>query len=83
METGARTCHRLKDGRLGSETIFVPAENPGSEDDGYLMTFVFDPTEHLSELVILNAAEMSDEPIARIHLQARVPAGFHGSWIGD
>ncbi len=83
METGARTCHRLKDGRLGSEAIFVPADNPGSEDDGYLMTFVFDPTEHLSELVILNAAEMSDEPIARIHLQARVPAGFHGSWIGD
>ncbi|WP_337660945.1 carotenoid oxygenase family protein [Erythrobacter sp. Alg231-14] len=83
METGASTCHRLKDGRTGSEAIFIPANDPKSEDDGYLMTYVYDPSEKLSELVILNAKEMSDNPIARIHLQARVPAGFHGSWIAD
>jgi len=83
METGERTGHRLKEGRTGSEAIFVPTNDPKSEDDGYLMTYVFDPSENASELVILNAKDMEDEPIARIHLQARVPAGFHGSWIPD
>lgn len=83
METGDRACHRLENGRTGSEASFVPAENALDEDDGYLMTYVYDPGENASELVILSAKDMSDEPIARIHLQARVPAGFHGSWIAD
>lgn len=83
IESGERTCHRLKDGRTGSEAVFIPANNPSSEDDGYLIAFVFDPSANSSELVIFNAKEMSDEPLARIHLQARVPSGFHGSWIAD
>ncbi len=83
MESGERTAHHFTDGRTGSEPTFVPAMNAKDEDDGYLLSYVFDPNENESELVILNAKEMSDEPIARIHLQARVPAGFHGSWIAD
>ncbi len=83
METGQRTCHRLSDGRTGSEANFVPAANAKDEDDGYLMSFIFDPSEGKSELVIMNAKEMTDEPLARIHLPARVPTGFHGSWIAD
>ncbi len=81
METGQRTCHRLSGGRTGSEASFIPAQNAKDEDDGYLISFVFDPSKGLSELVIMNAKEMGDEPVARIHLPARVPTGFHGSWI--
>ncbi|MEP3050843.1 MAG: carotenoid oxygenase family protein [Erythrobacter sp.] len=83
METGQRTCHRLKDGRTGSEASFVPAGNAKDQDDGYLMSFVYDPGADASELVIINAKEMTDEPLARIHLPVRVPTGFHGSWIAD
>ena len=83
MESGSRSTYRFTDGRSGSEPTFVPAMNAKDEDDGYLLSYVFDPNENASELVILNAKEISDEPIARIHLQARVPAGFHGSWIAD
>ena len=83
MVSGARTAHRFGDGRTGSEASFVPAANAASEDDGYLMSFVYDPAEDASELVILNAKEMTDEPLARIHLPVRVPTGFHGSWIAD
>ncbi|MFZ9396427.1 MAG: carotenoid oxygenase family protein [Erythrobacter sp.] len=81
MSTGERTSHVLQAGRTGSEARFVPSANPAREDDGYLLSFVYDPSENSSELVILNAASMADDPIARIHLPARVPAGFHGSWI--
>jgi carotenoid cleavage dioxygenase len=83
METGSRTCHRLQNGRTGSEASFVPAANAKDEDDGYLMSFIYDPNEDASELVIMSAKEMTDAPLARIHLPVRVPTGFHGSWIAD
>ena len=73
----------LKDGRIGAEPTFVAAKDATSEDDGYLMSFVYDPAEDKSELVIFNANQIEHEPIARIHLPVRVPAGFHGSWIPD
>ena len=83
LSSGSRTCHRLAQGRTGSEASFVPAANGVDEDDGYLLSFVHDVAENTSELVILNAKQMTDEPLARIHLPVRVPAGFHGSWIPD
>jgi carotenoid cleavage dioxygenase-like enzyme len=83
MHSGAKTVHRLKDGRKGGEAVFVPAAGGTSEDDGYLMSFVYDPNTDKSELVILDASNIASDPVARIHLPARVPAGFHGSWIAD
>jgi carotenoid cleavage dioxygenase len=83
MASGKRTAHRLSDGRTGSEAVFIPSASARDEDDGYLMSFVYDPNEDASELVILNAKEIADEPLARIHIPARIPAGFHGSWIED
>ena len=83
METGSLSAHRLSDGSTGSEAVFVPAANGTDEHDGYLINFVYDPSDNASELVIFNAKEMGDAPLARIHLPARVPTGFHGSWIAN
>ena len=83
LETGARKAHHLKHGRTGAEASFIPKENATSEDDGYLMSFVHDPADNKSELMILDAENIEDDPICRIHLPVRVPAGFHGSWIAD
>ncbi|MEP6343793.1 MAG: carotenoid oxygenase family protein [Maricaulaceae bacterium] len=83
LVSGERTAHMLENGRTGSEASFIPSENATAEDDGYLMSFVYDPEYDKSELVIFNAKEFGDEPLCRIHLPARVPAGFHGSWISD
>ena len=81
MRSGERTSHMLKNGCSGSEAFFVPAANGKSEDDGYLMSYIYDPNEDASHLAILDAANIADDPIAQIHLPVRVPAGFHGSWI--
>ena len=51
-----------------------------AEDEGYLLTYVYDAHSESSECVIYDAATMSDDPIAAIHLP-RVPFGFHGSWV--
>jgi carotenoid cleavage dioxygenase-like enzyme len=34
-----------------------------------------------ADLVILAAQDFTADPIARVHLPARIPLGFHGSWI--
>ena len=81
LVSGERKAHHLKNGRTGSEASFISKENAQSEDEGYLMSFVHDPESNTSELVILNAQQIEDDPICRIHLPVRVPAGFHGSPI--
>lgn len=70
-------------GRHSAEPYFVPKHDGAAEDDGYLMTFVYDEGRNASELVVLDAADTERAPIARVLLPARVPYGFHGSWIPD
>jgi carotenoid cleavage dioxygenase-like enzyme len=81
LRSGSKTTHRFKNGRRGAEAVFVPAANGSLEDDGYLLSYVYDPADQKSELVILDASQIENEPLARIHLPTRVPVGFHGSWI--
>ncbi|HTO56525.1 MAG TPA: carotenoid oxygenase family protein, partial [Pseudomonadales bacterium] len=66
-----------------AEPYFVPREGASAEDDGYLLTFVFDESARASELVVLDARDTARPPIAAVHLPARVPYGFHGAWIPD
>ncbi|MGD8417524.1 MAG: carotenoid oxygenase family protein [Pseudomonadales bacterium] len=79
-ETGERTAIEFGRGRVGGEPVFVPSANPKSEDDGYLMTYVYDAGTDTSQFVIMDAKTMDDTPVASIDLP-RVPNGFHGSWI--
>jgi carotenoid cleavage dioxygenase-like enzyme len=65
------------------EAVFAPAAPAAAEDDGYVMTFVHNPDRGASDLVILAARDFLGDPVATIHLPARVPLGFHGSWIAD
>ena len=47
------------------------------------MTFIYDEGKNSSELVILNAQDLSEPALATVHLPARVPYGFHGNWVTD
>jgi carotenoid cleavage dioxygenase-like enzyme len=47
------------------------------------MTFVYDATIDRSDLVILDAQDLTRPPTATIHLPRRVPYGFHGNWLPD
>ncbi|HET6500516.1 MAG TPA: carotenoid oxygenase family protein [Amycolatopsis sp.] len=82
LTTGAVSSHRLGEGRVPGEAVFVPADDqPGGK--GWLMTYVYDAATNGSDLVILDADELAAPPVARIHLPRRVPAGFHGNWLPD
>lgn len=83
LEKGTVEMHTLGAGRGSGEAEFVARENPVSEDDGWLMSYVYDATTDSSEFVILDARDLSEAPVARVILPQRVPFGFHGNWIGD
>ena len=67
--------------KQAAEPVFIPKKNAKSEDDGFVVGFVYDKQTDLSDFVVLDAQNFSDEPLAKISLPQRVPFGFHGSWI--
>ena len=83
METGETILHNHGEGRFGAEPLFIPRADGENEEDGWVMVVVNDQNNGPAELVILDANDMTKEPVARIHLPQRVPDGFHGSWVPD
>ena len=51
------------------------------EDDGWLLSYVWDAATDSTDLVILDARDITADAVARVHLPRRVPFGFHGSWL--
>lgn len=70
-------------GRMTMEAVFVPRTDGADEDDGWLMSYVYDATTDTSEVVVRHAQELSGPPLAAVHLPQRVPFGFHGNWLPD
>lgn len=64
---------------FAGEPIFVPRPNGQAEDDGWLLLLTFNSELERSELIILDAANLS-QPIARLRLKHPVPYGLHGSF---
>jgi carotenoid cleavage dioxygenase-like enzyme len=83
LRDGASTAHDFGPGRVPGEPVFVPASSAAGEDEGWLLTYVYDAARDGSDLVILDAADFAGKPVATIALPQRVPFGFHGSWLSD
>ena len=75
--------HEFGRDATAGEAVFAPAVLDSAEDDGYVMAFIHNPGRGAADLVILAAQDFTAEPVARIHLPALNPPGFHGNWIPD
>ena len=83
---------KMPPGWYAQESRFVPRSNGNSEDDGWLLTYVFDesqlnadgecPETARSELWVIDAKTMKDV-VARVYLPQRVPYGLHGNWFSE
>ena len=80
LDTGTAIEHALPTGQYASEVIFV-RRSESSEDDGALVTVVYDATTDRSHGLLLDARDLS--PLATAHFDHRVPPGFHGTWVGS
>jgi 8'-apo-carotenoid 13,14-cleaving dioxygenase len=83
LQTGTATEFSVGAGRHSAEPVFIPREGATAEDDGYLMTYVYDSAKNSSDLVILDAQDLARPALAQVHLPNRVPYGFHGNWVAD
>ena len=83
LAQGTAEAHDFGRDATAGEAVFTPATPDAAEDDGYVLAFVHNPDRSASDLVILAAQDFTGEPVARIHLPARIPLGFHGSWLAD
>jgi carotenoid cleavage dioxygenase len=77
--SGKSQTHEFQQRRYGDEAVFGPRFGATTEDDGWLLTFVYDQNLETSELVFINAQDVTSEAIARVIIPQRVPYGFHGA----
>lgn len=83
MVRGTTEVHDFGPSRMTLEPVFVRKPGATSEDEGWIMSYVYDAISGLSDVVILDAQAFGDEPVATIPLPVRVPFGFHGGWAPD
>jgi len=83
FETGGSQAHYYGNTEVSGEHVFAPDPDGTAEDGGWLMSFVTDRATEHSELVILDARDVSAAPVARVKMAARVPIGFHANWFAD
>ena len=83
LARGEAKTHEFGPGCAPGEGVFVPASAEASEDEGWVLSFVYDQARDGSALVVLDAASFDGPPVATVPLPQRVPFGFHGNWIPD
>jgi carotenoid cleavage dioxygenase-like enzyme len=81
LASGRIASFAVPDGDSLSEPVFVPRSAESPEGDGFLLTVQYIRDENRSDLLILDACDLENGPVARVHLSHRVPAGAHGSWV--
>jgi len=62
-----------------SEPIMVPRAGAIKEDDGWILCVVWNGARCASDLVILNAHDLSEQAV--LELPLAIPHGLHGSWV--
>jgi carotenoid cleavage dioxygenase-like enzyme len=83
LKDGTRQAHDFGPNRVPGEFVFVPASADAPEGEGWMMGYVIDTAQQTTDLVILDAADITKSPVASVHLPHRVPPGFHGNWLPD
>lgn len=83
LTTGTRIDHTFAPRRFAGEGVFVPRPDSTAEDDGWILTYVFDSDAGTSELVVLDAHQFDAPPIARVLIPVRIPFGFHGTFVAE
>jgi all-trans-8'-apo-beta-carotenal 15,15'-oxygenase len=85
LETGKQETHSFAPRGFIGEPVFVPrTTSPTSaEDDGWIITLIFNAARDRSDLVILDAQNITAAPLATLHLKHHVPYGLHGNFTPE
>jgi all-trans-8'-apo-beta-carotenal 15,15'-oxygenase len=73
--------HPIELGEFHGECVPVAKPGATSESDAWLLSIVLDARARRTELRILEAADVTAPPVARVALPHVVPFGFHGNFV--
>ena len=81
LQTGERVIWDAGPRGFVSEPLMVPDPSTDQEDAGWVLVLVWNGARSASDLVILDAADLSE--LAVLELPLAIPHGLHGSWAAD
>ncbi|NOK11575.1 carotenoid oxygenase family protein [Corallococcus exercitus] len=81
LGSGRVTRAALETGQYPSEPVFVPRPGSRAEDDGWLLTQVFDTKTDTTHVAVLDAERLDAGPVARCHFEHALPPTFHGTFV--
>jgi all-trans-8'-apo-beta-carotenal 15,15'-oxygenase len=79
LATGERLVWSAAPRGFVSEPLMVPDPGVAAEDGGWVLCLVWNGARCASDLVILNAADLSEQAV--LELPLAIPHGLHGSWV--
>ncbi|ATB42117.1 hypothetical protein CYFUS_007594 [Cystobacter fuscus] len=80
MTTGREERFALGSEPYPTEPVFVPRAGAIEEDDGYVLTQVYDAPSGLTHVAVLDARHPGAEPLARAWFEHAIPITFHGGF---
>ena len=81
LQSGTTAAAKLGPGSAGRRRHLRPGRSTtAAEDEGWVLSVVYNAPEDRSDLVIIDATDFGGDPVATIALPQRVPFGFHGIW---
>ena len=83
LERGKEHCHWFPEDQWSGEPVFVPASADAAEDEGHILTLVYDSKSHTTHVAVIDAQRLEEGPVARAHFDHHIPAGFHGIWVPE
>ncbi len=78
MDGGNTVSHDFGAARYAGEPIFIPTSADGGEDDGVVVTLVYDADAKRTDIVGLDARDLAAKPLFTAHLRHHVPYSLHG-----
>ncbi len=63
------------------EPIFVPHPQGTIEDEGWILSLIYNAERYCSELAILDAQKITEGPVATLKLPHHIPYGLHGNFM--
>lgn len=83
LETGITRKWYAGDDSNVQEPVFIPRHDDAPEADGFLLTIINRFPAGISELVILDTADLEAGPVATIRVPLHIRPTFHGLWVSD
>jgi all-trans-8'-apo-beta-carotenal 15,15'-oxygenase len=80
LTSGQTVSHDFAPHGYPGEPVFIPARQDGEEDDGYVVTLVYDGSERRTHVVGLDARDLAARPLFVARLRHHIPFSLHGTF---